>query len=309
MAHPLSRRAHEALSGRARPACVGLRLFFTSGGPPTNSNQDLHLFKPFFDTVGEKVIRPSRRWGDGDVVRILVVDPSLELQRMLQQELGSERMMVFLASRPSEALAMLPLVAPHAILTEIAFPEDDGLQFCRRLRAAASCPILVISAAPTGGEVIQALDAGADDFICKPFAFIELKARLQAHLRRWGWHGGRIVPSYYADDHLVIDLRLQEVRVCGRRLRLSRIEYRLLACLLQHAGRVVCHEVLLRAGWEDRGWDPHYLKLYIRHLRSKIEPDPARPRYIQTVWGVGYRFCPYPSAPEAGVEGSQEAEP
>lgn len=80
-------------------------------------------FKPFFDTVGEKVIRPSRRWGDGDVVRILVVDPSLELQRMLQQELGSERMMVFLASRPSEALAMLPLVAPHAILTGDRFPR------------------------------------------------------------------------------------------------------------------------------------------------------------------------------------------
>ncbi len=227
-------------------------------------------------------------------VRVLVVDPSPEMRRLLQQELSADRMTVFVAGRPSEALALLPVVAPDVILTEIAFPDHDGLRFCQQLRAVTSSPILVISAARSDRDMIRAFDMGADDFIPKPFAFVELRARIQAHLRRHSWRGAHGALMYYADDHLVIDLRLQEVRVRGQRVRMSRIEYRLLACLLEHAGRVVRHETLLRAGWEDQGWDPHYLKLYIRHLRNKIEPDPSKPRYIVTVWGVGYRFCPRP---------------
>ncbi len=249
--------------------------------------------------------RPDR---DSEV-RVLVVDPSPEMRRLLQQELSADRMTVFAANGPSEALALLPVVAPEVILTEIAFPDHDGLRFCQQLRAATPSPILVISAARSDRDVIRAFDMGADDFIPKPFAFVELRARIHAHLRRHGWRGAQGALTYYADDHLVIDLRLQEVRVRGQRVRMSRIEYRLLACLLEHAGRVVRHEMLLRAGWEDQGWDPHYLKLYIRHLRNKIEPDPSRPRYIVTVWGVGYRFCPRPSESTAVRTTTEGANP
>mgnify|MGYP001773439370 CR=1 FL=1 len=238
----------------------------------------------------------SRDRPDGRAeVRILVVDPSPEMRQLLQQELRAGQISIFVAARPSEALAMIPVVSPDVILTELAFPDHDGFRFCQQLRALTSSPILVISAVRSDRDVIRAFDMGADDFIPKPFAFAELRARVQAHLRRHHWRGKQGVVTYYADDHLVVDLRLQEVRVRGQRVRMSRIEYRLLACLLENAGRVVPHETLLQAGWEDQGWDPHYLKLYIRHLRNKIEPDPSRPRYIVTVWGVGYRFCPQPS--------------
>lgn len=233
---------------------------------------------------------------DGDVretgTRILVVDPSPEMQRLLQHELSMDRMAVFAVAGPSEALALLPVITPDLILTEIRFPDHDGLRFCQQLRTVTHIPILVISAPRSDQDIIRAFDMGADDFISKPFSFAELRARIQAHLRRQSWRGAQGTITYYADDHLVIDLRLQEVRVRGQRVRMSRIEYRLLACLLEHASRVVRHETLLQAGWEDQGWDAHYLKLYIRHLRNKIEPDPSRPRYIVTVWGVGYRFCP-----------------
>lgn len=231
--------------------------------------------------------------------RVLVVDPSPEIHRLLQQELGADGMAVFAAAKPSEALALLPVVTPDIVLTEILFPDHDGLRFCQQLRSITHSPIVVISAIRSDQEVIRALDMGADDFLPKPFSFGELRARIRAHLRRHSWRGGPGAITYYADDHLVIDLRLQEVRVRGQRVRMSRIEYRLLACLLEHAGRVVRHETLLQAGWEDEGWDPHYLKLYIRHLRNKIEPEPSRPRYIVTVWGVGYRFCPQPSGASA----------
>ncbi|HXF68627.1 MAG TPA: response regulator transcription factor [Thermoflexus sp.] len=242
-------------------------------------------------------------------VRILVVDPSPEMRRLLQQELSADQMAVFGAASPSEALALLPVVTPDIVLTELAFPDHDGLRFCQQLRAVTHSPILVISAVRSDRDVIRAFDMGADDFIPKPFAFVELRARIQAHLRRRNWGGRQRTLTYYADDHLVIDLRLQEVRVRGQRVRMSRIEYQLLACLLEHAGRVVRHETLLQAGWEDQGWDPHYLKLYIRHLRNKIEPDPSRPRYIVTVWGVGYRFCPQLSASSTVQETTQEAKP
>ncbi|WP_322800957.1 response regulator transcription factor [Thermoflexus sp.] len=244
---------------------------------------------------------PRDRPEDRAEVRILVVDPSPEIRRLLQQEFSAGQMSVFVAARPSEALALVPVVTPDVILTELAFPDHDGFRFCQQLRAMTSSPILVISAVRSDRDIIHAFDMGVDDFIPKPFAFAELRARVQAHLRRYHWRGKQGTITYYADEHLVIDLRLQEVRVRGQRVRMSRIEYRLLACLLENAGRVVPHEALLRAGWEDQGWDPHYLKLYIRHLRNKIEPDPYRPRYIVTVWGVGYRFCPQ-SSPLASVE-------
>ncbi|MCS6962459.1 response regulator transcription factor [Thermoflexus sp.] len=253
---------------------------------------------------------PGGRW-DGNTseaeVRVLVVDSSPEMQRLLQQELSTDQMVVFTAAGPSEALALLPVITPHLILTEIAFPDHDGLRFCQQLRAVTHSPILVISAPRSEQDVIRAFDMGADDFIPKPFAFVELRARIQAHLRRQGWRGAHGAITYYADDHLVVDLRLQEVRVRGQRVRMSRIEYRLLACLLEHAGRVVRHETLLRAGWEDQGWDAHYLKLYIRHLRNKIEPDPSRPRYIVTVWGVGYRFCPQNRSTDFGESARDSA--
>jgi two-component system KDP operon response regulator KdpE len=253
---------------------------------------------------------PARGGFNGDAaLRVLVVDPSPEMRQLLQQALSAEPMRVYVASGPTEALAMLPVVTPHLILTELVFPDHDGFRFCQQLRAATSSPILVISAVRSNQDVVRAFDMGADDFIPKPFALIELQARMQAHLRRQAWQGHQRALTYYADDHLVIDLNLQEVRVQGQRVRLSRIEYRLLACLLQHAGRVVRHEALLQAGWADQGWDPHYLKLYIRHLRNKIEPDPSRPRYIVTVWGVGYRFCPHPSKASSQPQGFQEVEP
>ena len=227
---------------------------------------------------------------------ILIVDDNTEFTDMLRPYLELHSYKVATAAGGQEAIDYLS--SNHrvdVILLDVLMPGIDGWETCRRLREMTSVPILLLTALDRDTHVVQGLDLGADDYLVKPFHLSELKARMEAHLRRARMSGWDSPYPAYSDDVLYIDLPNREVRLYGKRISLSPTEFRLLACLVRNAGVVVSHKNLLSEVWGlDYVQDIRSLKLYIRYLRQKIEPDPSQPRYILTEWGVGYRFREIP---------------
>jgi len=228
---------------------------------------------------------------------ILIADDSVEFTEMLQAYLEQHDYKVVSVTSGQQALDHLASnQRVDAILLDIMMPELDGWETCRRLRETTNVPILMLTALDREADLVHSLDIGADDFLVKPFHLSELKARVEAHLRRARMAGWDSPYPAYADDELYIDLPNREVRLRGKYISLSPTEFRLLACLVRNAGVVVSHVNLLSEVWgPDYMQDIRSLKLYIRYLRQKIEPDPAEPRYILTEWGVGYRFREVPA--------------
>ncbi len=223
---------------------------------------------------------------------VLIADDSVEFSEMLQSYLEQHNYKVVSAASGQEAINFL--TGNHrvdVILLDIMMPGVDGWETCRRLREITNVPILMLTALDRETDVVHGLDLGADDYLVKPFHLSELKARIEAHLRRARMSGWESPYPAYSDGELYIDLPNREVRLRGRHVSLSPTEFRLLACLVRNAGVVVTHKNLLSEVWgPDYMQDIRSLKLYIRYLRQKIEPDPSQPRYILTEWGVGYRF-------------------
>ena len=237
---------------------------------------------------------------------ILVVDDSTEFPEMVQAFLEDHQYRVIAASTGLEALSYL--TGNHrvdAILLDVMMPGLDGWEACRRMREFTNVPILLLTALARETDIVHGLDLGADDYLVKPFHLSELKARLEAHLRRARMAGWESPYPAFSDGELYVDLPNREVRLHGRHISLSPTEFRLLACLVRNAGIVVTHKSLLSEVWgPDYVRDVRSLKLYVRYLRQKIEPDPGRPRYILTEWGIGYRFreiTPPPRKPEQEV--------
>ena len=235
---------------------------------------------------------------------VLIVDDSIEFTEMLQPYLQQHGYQVVAASSGQEAITY---VSDHrqvdVVLLDVLMPGLDGWETCRRLRELTSVPILMLTALDREIDVVQGLDLGADDYLVKPFHLTELKARIEAHLRRARMSGWDSPYPAYSDGELYIDLPNREVRLRGKRVSLSPTEFRLLACLMRNAGVVISHKNLLSEVWgQDYLQDIRSLKLYIRYLRQKIEPDPAQPRYVLTEWGVGYRFREIPSAIQASAK-------
>lgn len=197
---------------------------------------------------------------------------------------------VTIAGTGAEALDRFHEDPPDVVILDIGLPTPDGFEVCRRIREHSAAPILMLTARDATVDKVRALDLGADDFLTKPFDHLELFARLRALLRRAG------APIQTAGaDFAVADLSLtystQEVRVGGAVVRLTSTEYRLLEELVRHAGVVLPHHVLLERVWGAAyAHEIHYLKVFVRRLRRKLGDDAERPRYIQTEWGVGYRF-------------------
>jgi len=224
--------------------------------------------------------------------RILVVDDEPQIARVLRRSLASHGYEVQVATEGEEALATFGVWKPDVVVTDIAMPNMGGLELCRRLRRISAVPIIVLSAKGEERTKVEALDAGADDYVTKPFGMDELLARMRVVLRRPQLAVEAEEKTIEAGDFRV-DTETRAVTVDGREVHLTPKEYELLLYFLRHPDKVLTHRVLLNAIWGgDYVEQTEYLRVFVRHLRKKIEPDPANPRYILTDPWTGYRFNP-----------------
>ncbi len=220
--------------------------------------------------------------------RVLVVDDEPEIVRGLTIVLREAGYAVDAAATKAEALAALATRPPEALVLDLVLPDGDGVSICKEVRSWSRLPILVLSAVGDEREKVRALDAGADDYVTKPFGTDELLARLRAVLRRSPDLGHA---SQIEIGELTVDLEDRKVLADGHEVHLTPIEFDLLRVLAQHPGRLVTQRHLLQEVWGPQYVDEsHYLRVHIAHIRAKIESDPARPRYLITEPGVGYRL-------------------
>lgn len=223
--------------------------------------------------------------------RILVVDDEPQITRVLKRSLAAHGYSVRTAADGESGLDTLRDFNPHLVITDLQMPEMGGLEFCREIRKFSLIPLLVLSVKGEEMTKVAALDAGADDYITKPFGMNELIARVRAALRR-APESENEIPRLEVGD-FVIDLSTYEVLVRGSELHLTPKELELLTYLVKNHGRVLTHQTILRAIWGANSVEQtEYLRVFIGNLRKKIELDPARPRYIETEPRVGYRFNP-----------------
>jgi two-component system KDP operon response regulator KdpE len=221
--------------------------------------------------------------------RVLVVDDEPQVLRGITAALRAAGYQVSGAETAAGALEAAALRPPDAVVLDLRLPDGSGVDVCRRLREWSQAPVVVVSAVDEEDEKIAALDAGADDYVTKPYAVGELLARLRAALRRAAAPVGEPPAVRFGD--VEVDLARREVARAGERVHLTPHEYRLLAELARHPGRVLTHPALLSAVWgPEYGSETHYLRVYMANLRRKLEEDPARPRHLITETGVGYRL-------------------
>ncbi len=221
---------------------------------------------------------------------ILVVEDEPQVMRFLRTTLAGHGYRVLEAASGGQALVEASTRLPDVILLDLGLPDLDGIEVTRRVREWSPVPIIVISARGRENDKVQALDAGADDYLTKPFGVEELLARIRVALRNAARAAAGPGPVFRAGE-LVVDLAARSVSVAGRDVHLTRTEYNLLATLVKYAGKVVTHQQLLREVWGPGAvTQSHYLRVYMGQLRHKLERDPARPQYLQTELGVGYRL-------------------
>ena len=218
---------------------------------------------------------------------VLVVDDEPQILRALQTNLRGAGYDVATAATGQDALAAAAMRPPDAVILDLVLPDGSGVDVARELRSWSAAPILVLSVVGDESEKVAALDAGADDYVQKPFGIDELLARLRALLRR----AGPSTEPVLEVGELVIDLDKRLVTVDGRRVQLTPNEFDLLRVLAQNEGKLMTHPTLLREVWGPAyGTESHYLHVYVSQLRRKLEDDPSRPRYLLTEPGAGYRF-------------------
>jgi len=225
------------------------------------------------------------------MLRLLVVEDDAAIRAMLQSTLAVEGFEVRTAVSVSEARALLRHAAPDAVLLDLGLPDGDGLDLLRELRRDQAIPVLVVSARHQETEKVKLLDAGADDYLTKPFSVGELLARIRVAMRH---RGTALAPARtsYNSGTLHVDLASRMVAVNGQPVHLTPTEFALLARLVRSAGQVVTHRQLLADVWGPEFVNhTHYLRLYMGQLRGKIEERPAEPRHLLTEAGVGYRLA------------------
>ena len=224
-------------------------------------------------------------------LRVLVVEDDRDLRALMQSALSVEGFEVQTAVSVSEAGALLRHKQPDVIVLDLGLPDGDGIELVRQVRKSHSFPILVVSARHQEAQKILLLDAGADDYLTKPFSVGELLARIRVALRHRGTALAAAVTVHELDD-LRIDLRQHHVQCRGETVHLTPTEFKLLARLVRSAGLVVTHRQLLTDVWGPEFTEhTHYLRLYMAQLRSKIEREAAEPRHLLTETGVGYRLA------------------
>jgi two-component system, OmpR family, KDP operon response regulator KdpE len=222
---------------------------------------------------------------------VLVVDDEPQIRRVVRNAVTSDDIRVIEAANGRDAIDMAAAERPVLIVLDLGLPDIQGIDVCREVRQWSSAPIIVLSARHSDSEKVELLDAGADDYLTKPFSPSELRARMRAQLRR-----ARLAPAAGAAatitiGDLVIDPVKPSLKKNGATVHLTKTEWDLLRALMQHARRTLTHQQLFRAVWGNSSGDmQQYLRVHIRAVRRKIESDPVRPRLIVTEPGVGYRF-------------------
>ncbi len=223
---------------------------------------------------------------------VLIVDDEPQIRRVMRTTLTSQGYAVLEAKTGEEALEKLRSDHPGLILLDVNLPGISGLDVCREIRQSSDVPIIMLTVRNTERDKVQALDAGADDYVVKPFGAQELLARIRAALRRSAPE--EATPAFVSDD-LKIDFTKRTVTLHGNPVRLTPKEFELLRHLVANQGKALSHRRLLQAVWgPDYGEETEYLRVFINQLRKKIEPDPRQPRYIHTEPWIGYRFEPRP---------------
>lgn len=221
--------------------------------------------------------------------RVVIVEDEPQIRRFVSDALGAEGCSTVEAGTARQGLDALAACDTQLAILDLGLPDMDGVDFIRELRAWSTLPILVLSARLDEQDKIEALDAGADDYLTKPFGVGELRARVRVLLRRQGGESAPVVRF----GQVEVDFPRRLVTRDGVDVHLTQIEYRLLTVLLANAGKVLTHRHLMREVWGSRdGEQEHYVRIYVRRLRQKLEADPARPEHLLTETGVGYRFHP-----------------
>jgi two-component system KDP operon response regulator KdpE len=229
------------------------------------------------------------------VTRVLIVDDEPQILRALRTALRPSGYDVITASSGEEALAVATVGDPDVVILDLGLPDMDGTAVVKQLRQWSAVPVIVLSVREAQTDKVAALDAGADDYVTKPFALDELLARMRAARRRAGPREER--SPVLSFDSLVVDLERRLVTLSGEPLHLTPTEYGLLEAMVTNPGKLLTHEWLLRRVW-GLGYqdESHYLRVYVRQLRQKLADDATSPRFIATEPGVGYRWLPEPVA-------------
>lgn len=220
-------------------------------------------------------------------LRVLVVDDELSIQRFLRVALNGQGFVVSEVGTGQEALQALTLERPDLLILDLGLPDMDGVEVTRRLREWSQMPVIILSVRDQELDKIAALDAGADDYLTKPFGVGELLARIRTVLRRQTANSAEPI---FTIGSLVVDLGNRLVMLEGKEVQLTPTEYDILRALVMNSGKVITNHQLLRKVWGEGYEDLHILRVNISNLRHKLEPDPSRPTYIHTEPGVGYRL-------------------
>ncbi len=225
------------------------------------------------------------------IAKILVIEDEPEIRRFLRASLITHGYRLAEAESGEDGLRQISRQPPDMVLLDLGLPGMDGLEVIRQLRAWSRIPIIIISARGRDADKVDALDAGADDYLTKPFSVSELLARMRVALRH-ARGNGELEEPVFEQDSLRVDLARRQVFVAGNEVHLTPIEYRILTTLIRSHGKVLTHRQLLKEVWgPDSVFETQYLRVYMTHLRRKIEPEPARPRFLLTEPGIGYRLA------------------
>ena len=223
---------------------------------------------------------------------VVLIEDEPQIRRFLRATLTGQGYRLFEAPTGADGLVEVGSRQPDVVIIDLGLPDIDGIEVIRRLREWTAVPIIVLSARGQERDKVTALDAGADDYVSKPFGAGELLARIRVALRHTAGASHEADEAEFKVGELHVDLLRRHVAVGAAEVRLTPIEYKLLTTLIRHAGKVVTHQQLLRDVWGPAHTDQaHYVRIYMAHLRHKLEAEPARPRYLLTEPGVGYRLA------------------
>lgn len=224
---------------------------------------------------------------------VLIIEDEKEIRRLLRTALEGDSVRVFEAEDLARGLVEAATRKPDLVILDLGLPDGDGITFVQEFRQWSSVPVLVLSARDSEHDKIAALDAGADDYMTKPFGVGELQARLRVLMRRYP--GSEKNDPVYEFGDICVDIAGRQVRKGGEEVHLTPIEFRLLTILIGHSGKVLTQRQLLNEVWGPNAVEhAHYLRIYMGHLRQKLETDPARPQHFITETGIGYRFVSVP---------------